>query len=114
MLPPVCGSGLRTAVGFLQRESFRTIQYEGRDLNISSGSTISSAADGTVFIASDGNLFAAAQSQSGTGWVVRRIAVHGEAGPASMLKVQSVFAQPDGALFLGCGKGILQTRRNAI
>ena len=102
--------GRQNGVGYLEGGAFHVVRFQNTNLRLFPGNTISSFSDGTIFIASDGDLLAGNQSQSSGEWSFHKVPVpNPPANPltkGSPLKVNSVLAEPDASVIIGCGEGI--------
>ncbi len=83
---------------------FATVQYQGQDLVVGYGSTISSAPDGRVFASTNVGLFTLTKD-FGRPWEARPFP---NAKPLAGKAALGVVASEDGSVVFGCGDGLCQ------
>ncbi len=84
---------------------FENVQYQGKNLQVQRGSTLSSAAGGKVFVVTQLGLMVISPAGHGPGWRCQLLLPSSQAN-VFVDGVKSVLADSDGSVFFGCGEGL--------
>jgi len=85
---------------------FSVVQYNGQNLLLNQGSSLSSSPDGTVLAATRRGIFALATNDRGQTWKVTRLLKRFD-------EAASILWRPDGLLF-GCGDGLCRAQGESV
>jgi len=101
--------GTRDGLAFSTgQRSFATVTYQHQNLSIPYDSTLASAPDGQVYAVTQFGVLVIKSKDGGRSWQAGPLPVTGKSDPIDQNSVSSVLAEPDGSVFIGCGKGLCQ------
>jgi len=84
---------------------FENVQYQGKNLQLRQGSTLSSSPDGRVFAVTQLGLMVLSPLRNGPGWKVQPLLPTSQEN-VFVDDVKSVLAGEDGSVVFGCGEGL--------
>src|ERR1700733_2708186 len=101
--------GTRDGLAFnTSQRSFASVTYQHQNLSIPYDSTLASAPDGQVYAVTQFGVLVIKSKDGGHSWQAGPLPVTGKSDPIDQNSVSSVLAEPDGSVFIGCGKGLCE------